>query len=154
MRLLKNSDFLSGADIRVCRTIQNESMLEHNHEFVEIFYCVSGTGTHEIGGSQYPIVSGGVYLIEPFTPHKICTDSHTDHYDILIDKSYWDKNQKCLEFSARSGGVYLQGYDAGRGATILGMIEEEQQLPLPSRTFIEELFLAILALIERAGDIF
>ncbi|HHT54593.1 MAG TPA: hypothetical protein GX011_06690 [Clostridiales bacterium] len=95
-------------------------MLEHNHEFVEIFYCVSGTGMQEIGGIQYPIVGGGVYLINPFTPHTICTGSHVDHYDIQVDRSYWDKSPKCLEFSARPVGVYLQAYDAARGAALLG----------------------------------
>ena len=60
----------------------------HNHYFVEIVYFHKGTGTHIINNRKFPIKSGDVFLINPFTKHSYTTnkddDSPVEVYNIIF----------------------------------------------------------------------
>lgn len=79
--------FLSGKheipnnDFAFIESSRNAEM--HYHYFVEIVYFVSGKGTHTIGNETYPIQSGDIFLINPFTPHAYSTISE-DSKSVLV----------------------------------------------------------------------
>lgn len=157
MRILKNSEFLGKADIKIFRTVQTDALLEHRHEFVELFYCVSGSGSQEIGCEKYPIVSGGLYLIGQYTPHKICAFTETEHYDIIIRREWWESSGLCGRFTeyisgeTASAAVYFSPYDHKRAIELLVMMEDEQTRSEPSALLIENLFYSLLSIALRSG---
>jgi AraC-like DNA-binding protein len=124
------------------------------HEFVEIFYCIGGTGIQEISGVSYPVVSGGFYLIDPHVPHQISTFSLTEHYDIIVRKSLWDNNPVCREFGQKLDGthaVYFSPYDHQRASALIVMMEEESNLSQPSPAVLLHLFEVLISLAGRSG---
>ncbi len=58
----------------------------HYHYFVEIVYFYKGSGTHIINNKQYPIKSGDLFLINPFTAHSYKTnnDAPVEVYNIIF----------------------------------------------------------------------
>lgn len=53
----------------------NRNAEPHYHYFVEIVYFLKGRGTHIINNKKYPIKSGDIFLINPFTTHSYETSS-------------------------------------------------------------------------------
>ena len=43
----------------------------HSHDFVEMFYVVKGSGTHNINGKEYDLSPGDIFLINYDTKHQI-----------------------------------------------------------------------------------
>ena len=56
----------------------NRNAEPHYHYFVEIVYFLKGRGTHIINNKKYPIKSGDIFLINPFTTHSYETKQEND----------------------------------------------------------------------------
>lgn len=154
MRLYHDSEYLSKSDIYINHLVHTDALLEHMHEFVEIFYCIGGTGIQVINAVSFPIVSGGFYLINPYVPHQISTFSLTEHYDIIIRKSLWDNNPVCREFEQKLTGanaVYFSPYDHQRATALIVMMEEEINLNQPGPAVLEHLLEVFICLAGRSG---
>ena len=67
---------IPNGSISIVKTSRNAE--SHYHYFVEIVYFIKGSGTHIINNKKYPIKSGDIFLINPFTPHSYETDSEND----------------------------------------------------------------------------
>ena len=43
-----------------------ESFSMHAHEWMEIYYCISGQGTYLVEGQQYPLEAGDIFIMREF----------------------------------------------------------------------------------------
>ena len=80
------SEIIPNGNFFTSLTISNNNQL-HRHEFVEIFYVVSGSAIHILNGQKTTINSGDVYIIKPSDYHCFkSTDSTVNfiHRDICI----------------------------------------------------------------------
>ena len=80
------SEIIPNGNYFTALTIANNNQL-HCHEFVEIFYVVSGTALHILNGQKMSISSGDVYILKPSDYHCFkSSDSTTNfiHRDICI----------------------------------------------------------------------
>ena len=80
------SEIIPNGNFFTSLTISNNNQL-HRHEFVEIFYVVSGSAIHILNGQKTPINSGDVYIIKPSDYHCFKSSNSTVnfiHRDICI----------------------------------------------------------------------
>ena len=48
----------------------------HAHEWMEILYIISGSGTYLVEGNQYPINPGDIFILRPAEMHKLQIDAN------------------------------------------------------------------------------
>ena len=80
------SEIIPNGNYFTSLTISNNNQL-HCHEFVEIFYVVSGSAVHLLNGQKTTVANGDVYIIKPSDYHCFkSSDSTTNfiHRDICI----------------------------------------------------------------------
>ena len=80
------SEIIPNGNFFTALTTANNNQV-HCHEFVEIFYVVSGSADHILNGQKTPVSSGDVYIIKPTDYHCFkSSDSTTNfiHRDICI----------------------------------------------------------------------
>lgn len=80
------SDIIPNRNFFTALTMANNNQL-HRHEFVEIFYVVSGTADHILNGQKTAISSGDVYIINPSDYHCFKSSNSTVnfiHRDICV----------------------------------------------------------------------
>lgn len=56
----------------------------HSHEWMEILYCISGSGSYLVEGVQYPFVAGDIFLIRPGELHRLIIEPHVPYERIAI----------------------------------------------------------------------
>jgi len=56
----------------------------HAHEWLEILYCISGSGSYLVEGVQYPLESGDIFLIRPGEMHRIQLNSEVPYKRIAV----------------------------------------------------------------------
>lgn len=72
----------------------------HAHEFVEIFYVVSGSILHLIGGETYELSAGHLAIVFPHTPHRFLRSGNCTHRDFIIHKSLAKETFNFIDESA------------------------------------------------------
>ena len=72
-------------NIRVFKGVCNSGEDGHMHEFVELVYIASGSGTQYIGGKEYKVGHGDLLFINYGQTHRFETDSRFEFVNILID---------------------------------------------------------------------
>ena len=80
------SEIIPNGNYFTSLTISNNNQL-HRHEFVEIFYVVSGSAFHILNGQTTTVNSGDIYIIKPSDYHCFkSSDSTADfiHRDICL----------------------------------------------------------------------
>ena len=80
------SEIIPNGNYFTSLTISNNNQL-HSHEFVEIFYVVSGSAQHILNGSKTTVSNGDVYIIKPSDYHCFkSSDATTNfiHRDICV----------------------------------------------------------------------
>ena len=80
------SEIIPNGNFFTSLTISNNNQL-HCHEFIEIFYVVSGSAVHILNGQKTIINSGDVYIIKPSDYHCFKSSDSTVnfiHRDICI----------------------------------------------------------------------
>ena len=64
----------------------------HSHDFVEMFYVVKGSGTHNINGKEYDISPGDIFLINYDTKHQITPQNgHLFLYNCIFTPSFFNQ---------------------------------------------------------------
>ncbi len=66
--------------------------LPHTHDFIELVYTSSGTGTHYINGRPYPVRHGDLLFINYHEVHAIETTGKTSFYNFLIKPEFMSAN--------------------------------------------------------------
>lgn len=56
----------------------------HAHEWMEIFYCISGSGSYLVEGVQYPMESQDIFIMRPGEIHKLLVDTDVSCERIAI----------------------------------------------------------------------
>ena len=56
----------------------------HAHEWMEILYIISGSGTYLVEGNQYPINPGDIFILRPAEMHKLQIDASTPYERMVI----------------------------------------------------------------------
>jgi len=89
-----DSIFKNGLPIFINKAIKQRppDLQIHYHDFIEIAYVYSGTGTHQIMGESIDISKGDLFLINPNIPHRFLSkDSYADdefviyNFDFAVD---------------------------------------------------------------------
>ena len=91
------SEIIPNGNFFTSLTISNNNQL-HCHEFIEIFYVVSGSAIHILNGQRTVINSGDVYIIKPSDYHCFKSSDSTVnfiHRDICISV---DEYKQICEF--------------------------------------------------------
>ena len=77
---------------------------QHWHDYLQIWYTVSGEYNHIVNGVSYPQKPGSVVLIFPYTVHRIDSSvsdlSTLDVISFAINKGEFEK--KCIPFLSHS----------------------------------------------------
>ncbi|WED23889.1 AraC family transcriptional regulator [Vibrio sp. JC009] len=66
--------------------IHTEDFPPHKHEFSELFLVISGTGNHSIGGFNYPLVEGDVFVIHGDTEHSFTDVNNLELVNLMFDQ--------------------------------------------------------------------
>ena len=61
-----------------------ESFSMHAHEWMEIYYCISGQGTYLVEGQQYPLEAGDIFIMRAAEAHKLNLQPDTPYDRIAI----------------------------------------------------------------------
>lgn len=81
----ENQEF---SDIRLSKGRCNKLVEGHLHDFVELVYITSGSGTQYIGGKEYSVSHGDLLFINYGQTHSFETDSSFDFVNILINPEF------------------------------------------------------------------
>lgn len=90
----------------------NGSFVTHWHEFYEIEYILSGSGTYTIDGHEYPIRPGMIFFMTPVNFHSV-NALDAEIYNIMFSGSACNK-------------IYLSALLKNSGTTALSTDEKEQ----------------------------
>ena len=56
----------------------------HAHEWLEILYVISGSGTYMVEGHQYPMSAGDIFILRPAEMHNLQIDQDKPYERIVI----------------------------------------------------------------------
>lgn len=56
----------------------------HAHEWLEVLYFISGSGTYLVEGNQYPLEPGDIFILRPAEMHKLDIDPDIPYERIVI----------------------------------------------------------------------
>lgn len=61
-----------------------ESFSMHAHEWMEVYYCISGHGTYLVEGNRYPLAPHDIFILRASEAHKLELDGDTPYERIAI----------------------------------------------------------------------
>lgn len=61
-----------------------EQYVLHSHEWMEILYCIRGSGSYLVEGVQYPLEPQDIFVIRPGELHKLTVDPDTPYERIAF----------------------------------------------------------------------
>ena len=61
-----------------------DSFSMHAHEWMEIYYCISGHGTYLVEGQQYPLEPQDIFIMRAAETHKLTLDDDAPYERIAI----------------------------------------------------------------------
>ncbi|HET8680594.1 MAG TPA: class I tRNA ligase family protein [Micromonosporaceae bacterium] len=70
----------------------------HQHDEIEVFVIVNGTGEVVVDGARHPVAPGTVAMFDPFETHVI---ENTGTDDLIFLTVYWRDAQRALRTAAR-----------------------------------------------------
>ena len=70
---------------------KNKKMEMHTHDFIEIEYVLSGTGTQIINGQKYKVKRGDVIFLKKGDCHTYHTENHIDILNIVFYYSVFNE---------------------------------------------------------------
>ncbi len=56
----------------------------HAHEWFEILYIISGSGTYMVEGNQYPMDAGDIFILRPAEMHKLQIETDSNYERMVI----------------------------------------------------------------------
>lgn len=63
---------------------EREKFAMHGHEWMEILYCINGSGSCLVEGIQYPLEPQDIFIFRPGEMHKIILDPEVPYERIVI----------------------------------------------------------------------
>ncbi len=85
---MRNEDTFGGSfPVRVYKVSTGWCQETHSHEYMQIWYVVSGSCTHIVEGAEYPLRAKNIFVIPPFVEHGL--KDERDNFTII-----------CCEFPA------------------------------------------------------
>ena len=85
---MRNEDTFGGSfSVRVYKVSTGWCQETHSHEYMQIWYVVSGSCTHIVEGAEYPLRAKNIFVIPPFVEHGL--KDERDNFTII-----------CCEFPA------------------------------------------------------
>lgn len=66
------------------------SYRSHFHEFLEIEYILSGSGTYCIDGQIYPIAPGMLFFMSPINFHKVQVSGRAEVFNVMFSEGLCD----------------------------------------------------------------
>ena len=86
----------------------------HKHPFYEVAICTEGVGSVVIGGVEYPVHAGRVFIIPPGALHESC--SQQGYAEIYIQSNH------PFPLTASHGGICLEDDREGSLTTLMKMM--------------------------------
>jgi len=89
-RLLGKNFLTLSSPYKIYKHILDSQIAAHWHDFFEMGFVVSGTGTHVINGESFPLAKGMTFLLTTADFHEIIPDEgQTIHlYNLIFDESF------------------------------------------------------------------
>lgn len=86
MLFLSNMDYFKNETAFFAKISNENNNMPHSHEFIEIFYVISGSAFHSLNGYQSPLESGDMFILKKSDSHffKQKNNESLIHRDILI----------------------------------------------------------------------
>lgn len=81
-------------DIKIEKSTRTVNQLEpeHTHDFIEIVYTFSGSGTHYINGKPYPVQRGDLLFINYGEVHAFVPEEKLEFYNFLVKPEFIAEN--------------------------------------------------------------
>ena len=95
---LKSTEKTGNKHIFVKRSICS-SYRQHWHDYFEIETVVSGSGMHNLNGTEYEICEGDAYLLTPVDIHKITSDSTLEILNVSFDTTWLSEEMQYFLYS-------------------------------------------------------
>ena len=77
----------------IIRRISHAAPVEpHTHDFIEFVYMLSGRSLHRVNGTEYPLDSGDLLIVNYGEIHQFSADPETRFYNILIKPAIIDNS--------------------------------------------------------------
>ena len=87
VKMLNEDTFGGSFPVRVYKVSTGWCQETHSHEYMQIWYVVSGSCTHIVEGAEYPLRAKNIFVIPPFVEHGL--KDERDNFTII-----------CCEFPA------------------------------------------------------
>ncbi len=92
MRIYKQSThFVDRTGFLIKKYKMNISTHLHTHDFVEIAYVISGSGTHSIGGVDYIITDNSIFFVPVGQSHNLVFSGVAEYFNIFCTINYAKK---------------------------------------------------------------
>ena len=79
---MRNEDTFGGSfPVRVYKVSTGWCQETHSHEYMQIWYVVSGSCTHIVEGAEYPLRAKNIFVIPPFVEHGL--KDERDNFTII-----------------------------------------------------------------------
>jgi len=89
MRQFKCKDFfIADETVNISKTTATIDEQSHTHEFVELVYILSGSGTHYINYKSYPVKRGDLLFINYNQVHSFMTDVEMTYVNFLMKPEF------------------------------------------------------------------
>ena len=118
MRIFKNELFFSNDFISASRKRFSGSMEPHGHNFFEIEFVISGSGSYIIDGKKYDIKPNAVFFMTPANVHYI------EASDMEIINVMFRSNGEILPFDVLFRMPSFFALNESDGALVSGMLSE------------------------------
>ena len=77
------SEYFEWHGLHVGRSVKQSDLDLHTHDFYEASIVVSGSAKHVIGGYEYPLKQGDVYVVKKGVPHGFIKVNDLDLIDLM-----------------------------------------------------------------------
>lgn len=83
MEKYTRTKFIENGYLNVVKKHENSYVETHFHDFFELEYIISGSGTYTVDGKEYRIEEGDLFLLTPFNFHSV--DIHNaELYNVMF----------------------------------------------------------------------
>lgn len=89
--------------------IKNGASYYHTHQYIEIFYIISGSCQHYLNGKISTLKIGDLYFLKPGDIHNFLpSETEYIHRDIMISMSFWNNICSFLNFDLFNNSHQLE----------------------------------------------
>ena len=83
MNRYSKTKFIENGYLKASKKPENNFVDTHFHDFFELEYIISGSGTYTVDGKDYPIEAGSLFFLTPLNYH--CVDiKDAELYNVMF----------------------------------------------------------------------